>query len=107
MALYMFQGAYTPEALAKLIKKPQDRIGVLARALKKFGGKLHCGWFSFGEFDIVLVMELPDNVAAAAFAVAAEAGGALRSGRTTPLLSAREMSRMLRKAKSSSYRPPQ
>ena len=106
MALYMFQGAYTSEAMAKLIKKPQDRIGVIARALKKFGGKLHDGWFSFGEFDVVLVMELPNNVSAAAFAVAAEAGGALRAGRTTPLLSAREMRQMLRKAKSSSYQPP-
>ena len=107
MALYMFQGAYTPEALAKLIKKPQDRIGVIAKVIKKFDGELHGGWFCFGEYDIVLVLELPDNVTAAAFAVAAEAGGALRSGRTTPLLSARDMRRMLRKAKSSSYRPPQ
>jgi uncharacterized protein with GYD domain len=107
MALYLFQGAYTAEAMAKLIKKPQDRFGVIAKALKKFGGKLHGGWFSFGEYDVVLVMELPDNVTAAAFAVAAEAGGALRAGRTTPLLSAREMGQMLRKAKSSSYRPPQ
>jgi len=106
MPLYMFQGAYTAEAMAKLIKKPQDRIGAVAKALKKFGGTMHGSWFSFGEYDIVLVMELPDNVAAAAFAVAAEAGGALRSGRTTPLLNAREMAKMLRKAKTSTYRPP-
>jgi len=107
MPLYLFQGAYTPEAMAKIIKKPQDRLGAVAKALKKFGGKMHGGWFSFGDYDVVLVMELQDNVTAAAFAVAAEAGGALRSGRTTPLLSAREMTKMLRKAKASTFRPPQ
>ena len=78
MAYYLFQGAYTPQALAALIKKPENRIAVVSKAIEKLGGKVIGGWFSYGEYDVVLVTELPDNVSAAAFAVAAAAYEAAR-----------------------------
>ena len=106
MAYYLFQGAYTSEALAKLIKKPENRIATVSKAIEKLGGRVICGWFSFGEYDILLVSELPDNVSAAAFAVAAAAGGALKANKTTPLLNADEMIQMLNQAGKTGYRPP-
>src|SRR6266498_1089091 len=106
MALYLFQAAYTPEALAALIKKPENRIAVVSKAIEKLGGKVLGGWFSYGEYDVVLVSELPDNVSAAAFAVAAAAGGALKANRTTPLLNADETLQMLTRAAKTGYRPP-
>jgi len=107
MAYYLFQGSYTAEALATLIKKPQNRIEIVAKAIEKLGGRLVGGWFCFGEYDVVLISELPDNVSAAAFAVAAAAGGALKANKTTPLLSSDEMLQMFNKAGKSGYRPPQ
>src|SRR3989442_11078713 len=106
MAYYLFQGSYTPEALATLIRNPQDRIEVVRKAVEKLGGKVLGGWFCFGEYDVVLVSELPDNVSAAAFAVAAAAGGALKANKTTPLLSADQMIQMLDKAGKTGYSPP-
>jgi len=107
MAYYLFQGAYTPEALATLIKKPVNRVEIVAKAVEKLGGKILSGWFCFGEYDVVLIYELPDNVTAAAFSIAAAAGGALRANKTTPLFNADETMRIFQKAGTSAYRPPQ
>lgn len=107
MAYYLFQGAYTPEALATLIKKPENRIEVVAKAVEKLGGKVLSGWFCFGEYDVVLIYELPDNVSAAAFSIAAAAGGALKANKTTPLFNADETIRIFQKAGTTGYRPPQ
>jgi len=106
MAYYLFQGSYTPEALAALIKKPENRIEIVSKAIQKLGGKVLGGWFCFGEYDVVLVSELPDNISAAAFAVAAAAGGALKANKTTPLFSAEEMVKLFQKAAASGYQPP-
>src|SRR4030095_3371636 len=106
MAYYLFQAAYTPEALAALIKKPENRVAVVSKAIEKLGGRVSGGWFSYGEYDVVLVSELPDNVSAAAFAVAAAAGGALKANRTTPLLTADETTEMFKRAGKTGYRPP-
>jgi len=107
MAYYLFQCAYTPEALATLIKKPENRVEIVAKAVEKLGGKVLSGWFCFGEYDVVLIYELPDNVSAAAFSIAAGAGGALKANKTTPLFNADETIRIFQKAGTAGYRPPQ
>jgi len=106
MAYYLFQGAYTPEALATLIKNPQDRIQVVSKVVEKLGGRVISGWFCFGEYDIVLIAEYPDNVTAAALSIAAAAGGALKSNKTTPLFDANETLEIFKRAGKTGYRPP-
>ena len=106
MPLYLLQVAYTPEAWSALIKKPQDRIEAVRPAVRKLGGKLLAGYFAFGEYDIVAVLDMPDNASAAAFSIAASAGGAIRSIRTTPLMTTREAMRAMRAAKRAGYKPP-
>jgi uncharacterized protein with GYD domain len=63
------------------------------------------GW-QHGEYDIVGVLELPENTDAAAFAMAVAAGGAARAFKTTPLLSVEEGIEAMRKAREAGYRPP-
>ena len=70
------------------------------------GGKLHGAWFAFGEYDFVTILELPDNESMSAFALAVAAGGALRSGKTTPLMAIDEGLAAMKKAGATSYRPP-
>jgi uncharacterized protein with GYD domain len=67
MAQFLVQVAYTSEAWASLVKNPQNRIPAVSAVVKKLGGKLLHGWLSFGDYDTVVVMEMPDNVSAAAF----------------------------------------
>jgi hypothetical protein len=49
---------------------------------------------------------MPGNVEAAAFSLAASAGGAVRSIKTTPLLSASEGIDAMKKASMSGYKAP-
>jgi uncharacterized protein with GYD domain len=105
MAQFLVQVAYTSEAWASLVKNPQNRIPAVTAVVEKLGGKLLHGWLSFGDYDTVVVMEMPDNVSAAAFAATIAGGGACRSIKTTPLLSADEGVAAMKKAAGSGYQP--
>ncbi len=105
MPRYMYEVAYTPEAWAALVKKPQDRIEAIRPAVRKLGGKIEAAYFAFGDYDIVAIVSMPDNVSAAAFSLAVSAGGSAKSIRTTPLMTIREGMRAMRQAKRSAYVP--
>jgi uncharacterized protein with GYD domain len=72
----------------------------------KLGGKLQNGWYAFGEYDLVLICEMPDNVSAAAVSLSAAAGGAVKAIKTTPLMSAQEGVAAMQKASGTGYQPP-
>jgi uncharacterized protein with GYD domain len=102
----MIQLTYSPEAVAKMVGNPQDRFALVRPAIERMGGKLEGAWFSFGEYDIVVIAQMPDNTAAAAFSMAVGAGGAVTSYKTTPLLTAEEGVAAMKKASDTGYRPP-
>jgi uncharacterized protein with GYD domain len=106
MALYMLQAAYTPDAWAALVKKPQNRVNAIKPTVAALGGKITSAWLSFGEYDIVVVAEFPDNPSAAAFSMAASAGGAVKAVKTTPLLTVQEGIEAMRSAGGAGYKPP-
>src|SRR3972149_6889048 len=98
MAYYLVQAAYTPEACAAMVKSPQDRFEAVRPVVERLGGKLLSMYMAFGEYDIVGVAEMPDNVSAAAFSLAVSAGGAVRTVKTTPLMTMQEGVEAFRKA---------
>ena len=70
------------------------------------GGRIHGLWFSFGEYDLVGIFEMPDNTDIAAFMLAAASNPGVKSIKTTPLLTMEEGMEAMRKAPSAGYRPP-
>jgi uncharacterized protein with GYD domain len=106
MGYYLLQVAYTAEGTANLVKNPQNRMDVIRPAVEKLGGKVEGAWLAFGEYDVVVIAQMPDNVSAAAFSMAVTAGGALRACKTTPLLTTEEGVQAMRKAGGTGYRPP-
>ncbi len=106
MAHYLLQVAYTSEAWATMLKNPQNRIEIVAKAVQNLGGSVVGGWLSFGEYDTVAILEMPDDATAAAFSMAVAAGGACKSVKTTPLLSTEEGIEAGKKAVKSGYAPP-
>lgn len=104
MATFLLQVSYTAEALAKFVENPQDRTDVVRRTVEKLGGTLNGLWLSFGDYDGVAVLEMPDNTSAAAFALAAGAGGACKAVKTTSLLSPAEGMAAMKKAGASGYK---
>jgi uncharacterized protein with GYD domain len=97
--MYLYEASYTAESIAAQIKNPQDRLETAAKPVATaVGGKLLGGGFSFGEHDVVILIEAPDDESAAAVALAVAAGGAIRSARTTKLLSGSQWVAALQKA---------
>ena len=108
MPMYLFQGKYTPETFKKLIARPHDRVAAVRKLVEEGGGKLHHMLYAFGEHDVVVLMEYPDNASAAAVSMAVAAGGALSAGQTTVLMTAAEAQEAMKRAGSlaSAYKPP-
>ena len=105
MPRYMYQVAYSSEAWASLVKTPQDRIEAVRPAVQKLGGKIESAYYTFGDYDLIAIVSMPDNVAAAAFSIAASAGGSVTAIKTTPLMTIKEGMQAMRKAKRSAYEP--
>ncbi len=99
MPVYMFQGSYTPESWAAQLKNPQNRAETVGRALcEAAGGKLVGAWYCFGDHDLVLIADMPDNESMTAIALAVAAGGAVTSAKTTVLMSGAEAVAGMKKA---------
>jgi uncharacterized protein with GYD domain len=108
MAIYMYQFAYTSESWAAQMKNPQNRVEQVGRAATEAaGGKFIGGWLCMGEYDAVLIADVPDIESMAAIALAVAAGGALKSGKTTPLMTGDQGVTALNKATAVAkmYRP--
>jgi len=86
----MYEGAYTPESLAAQIREPRDRIEVVKPAFDAIGAKILAAGYPFGQYDVIVVYEAPNDTAAASLALAVAAGGAVKAAKTTKLLSGQE-----------------
>jgi uncharacterized protein with GYD domain len=106
MPLYMTQVGYTSEAWAALTQNPEDRSDVFSRLAETMGGRLISFYNSFGEYDVLVIYEAPDESTAAAIVIAAVSPGHLSAAKTTVLLSAEEGVEAMRKAGEATYRRP-
>jgi len=106
MPLYMIQAAYTSEAWAAMAKNPVDRTEAITRLLDAVGGRFVAAYLSFGEYDAVVIAEVPDSVTAAAVSIRAIATGHVKTLRTTPLLTIEEGVEAMRTAGTLDYSAP-
>jgi uncharacterized protein with GYD domain len=106
MASYLIQISYAPATVAALVKKPTDRTQYISSLVEKIGGKLVGTWMSFGEYDIVLIVEGPSEIGAAACAMAVTGSGAFTKYKTTPLLSMSDAMAAFKQAGTLGYTPP-
>lgn len=95
MPKYMIQASYTPDGLKGLAKdKASGRKAAVQAAMKNVKGKVESFYFAFGADDVVVIAEAPDNIAAAAVALAVGATGLVKI-RTTPLMTVDEIDQAL------------
>ena|SRR5258707_8760296 len=104
MPHYLHQVAYAREGWQALIAQPQDRVEAVKQSIEKLGGRIKSAYFAFGDYDIVIITEMPDNVTAAGISIAFAGGGACKAVHTTPLLSPEEALQAVKKAGESGYR---
>jgi len=106
MPFYMSQVKLSPEGVEAMTANPQGRVSPMGRAFEAIGGKLHHYFFAFGEYDIVLIGEAPDNTACASLILAVLGGGAVSDANTTVLMTHEEGLEALRRAGQVEYAAP-
>jgi uncharacterized protein with GYD domain len=97
MTLYMYQASYTAKSMAAQLQEPQDPMETIGPTLEDLGAKILVAGFPFGEYDVLVVYEAPDDMTAASVAMAVAAAGEVKSAKTTRLLSGEEWLESLRK----------
>src|SRR5205823_5542063 len=86
MAHYLIEVGYTPQAWSSQLQTHANVIDRITPALDACGAKIECLYYAFGDSDLVGIIDFKTPEDAAAFALAVTASGALRSYKTTPLL---------------------
>ena len=109
MTLYMYQASYTAKSMAAQLTEPHDPMEAIRPTLDDLGATIVVAGFPFGEYDVLIVYEAPDDVTAASVAMAVAAAGEVKSAKTTRLLSGQEWLESLRKRRivtTRTARPP-
>jgi uncharacterized protein with GYD domain len=91
MKKYLFYGSYTHEGFKGLMNEGGSaRIGAAKQALQSVGGSLEAFYYSNGEQDFYIIVNLPDHVSSTAITLAGNASGTFRI-RAVGLLTPEEM----------------
>jgi uncharacterized protein with GYD domain len=103
MAKYLVQGSYTVEGIKGVLKEGgTGRREAVSTALKAMGGKVESIYYAFGDTDVYVIVDAPDNVTMAALAMGIAATGTIAL-KTTVLLTVEEIDQASKKTLS--YRP--
>jgi uncharacterized protein with GYD domain len=101
---YLLEVTYTLDGIRGVkANGGSARVAAATELVESVGGKIDSFHFAFGATDVYVVAEFPDNVSAAAAAIAVCAGGGA-TARTVPLLTAAEVDTAV--AKNATYRAP-
>ena len=81
--IFITQGRYTREAMAGMLVRPEDRAVATKKLVQKVGGKIIDYYFTFGEYDFLIIVDAPDVHAWTTALVAAAASGGVTDLKTT------------------------
>jgi uncharacterized protein with GYD domain len=104
MPKYMIVATYNAEGMKGVLREGgSERRKMIADMAKNLGGELESFYYAFGAHDVYSVVDLPDNVTAAAMGSHITAGGMVRC-EITVLVTPEEMDKAARTKMF--YRPP-
>jgi uncharacterized protein with GYD domain len=104
MPNYLVQVNYVGEGIKGLLKDGGTRRRAAAdKLIKSLGGTMEAFYYAFGDTDVFVIAELPDNASMAALDLALGASGAVTS-KTTVLMTSKELDMAVKKKPT--YRPP-
>jgi len=106
MPTFMVQASYTSPAWNKLVQRPENRMEALRPVVEKLGGEIIAWYYAFGDYDVVVLFDVPSNVNAGAFSMAIAGSGAVKDFKTTILMTPDEGFDALLLAQGAGYRPP-
>ena len=98
MLTFMSQGRFTQNALTGMLTNPEDRREAVGKLFEQAGGRLIGWWTMFGEYDWVLIAEVPDERSMASAALAAMSGGGVTGIKTTLLMTGQQLKESFQQA---------
>ncbi len=76
MAKYLFEAKYTVDGTKGVLHEGgTGRRAAIEKMVRGLGGKIDDMYYAFGDVDVYVIVDLPDNVSAAAAALAVNHGG--------------------------------
>lgn len=106
MPRYLLEASYTADGVKGLLKEGgTGRREAVEKLLGSVGGSLEAFYYAFGETDVFVIAELPDNATAASIALQVSSAGAV-SVKTRVLITPEEIDAAAKKSKSVDYRAP-
>jgi uncharacterized protein with GYD domain len=97
MPKYLVHATYTAEGAKGLLKSGgTSRRKAVEELLASLNGKLEAFYFTFGDEDAILIIDLPDQVAASAIGLVVAASGTIRT-RSTVLIPPEEVDQAVRR----------
>ena len=104
MPKYMIQASYVGEGLKGLLHEGgTKRRETVAKAIEGMGGTLESFYYAYGDYDVVGIADMPDNVSSVAFSLMVNASGVIKA-KTTVLLTPEEIDQATKKTVD--FRPP-
>ena len=104
MAKYLVQASYTTEGMKGLLKDGgRKRRQAVEKLIGSVGGTVESVYYAFGKHDVIAIIDLPDNVSAAAASMTIGASGAVTNS-ITVLLTPEDIDAAIKK--SPTYTPP-
>ena len=95
MATYIALSSFTDQGIRN-VKDSTKRADAVKEAAKKYGTKMTQIYWTLGHYDLVAIIEAPDDTSATAFALAIGAAGNVRT-QTLRAFSKEEMNGILAK----------
>ena len=97
MPKYLSLGSYTADGIKGVLKDGgTGRRKAVQSAIEAMGGTMEAYYFAFGENDVVVISEVPDNITAAALAIGIGSTGTV-SLKTIVLLTPEELDQATKK----------
>ena len=104
MAKYLVQASYTVDGVKGVMKEgASSRKATIDKLIKSLGGTMEAFYFAFGEADVYVLVDLPNNETVAALSMAVSVTGAVNL-KTTVLMTVDEVDRATKITVN--YRPP-
>jgi uncharacterized protein with GYD domain len=104
MAKFLWKASYTTDGLKGVLKDGgTGRRDAVQKLIESAGGKMEAFYFAFGEADVYVIADFPDNLSVTAASTAVNVSGSVEVA-TVTLLTPEEVDEAVKK--SVDYRRP-
>lgn len=106
MAKFVVFFSFTTESARRFVAQPSDRAAVVRGVVESAGGSMESYYWMFGQYDGLVIFELPDSKTAAALSLAVGGSGAFSTFETHELIEASDLAQIAEQAKKIGFQPP-